>query len=124
MDPGARRAMWGAVLAATAPALAAGDEEGGGGSTGGSCAVVLTTHSMEEVEVLCSRVGIMHKGRLACLGSPQRLKALYGGGSRAQGRACDSVLDTMPCLRVAPHVAAVSEVYLGPVQVLFGAGCG
>ncbi len=41
--------------------------------------MVLTTHSMEEVEVLCSRVGIMHRGRLACLGSPQHLKALYGG---------------------------------------------
>ena len=40
---------------------------------------MLTTHSMEEVEVLCSRVGIMHRGRLACLGSPQHLKALYGG---------------------------------------------
>lgn len=36
--------------------------------------VVLTTHSMEEVEALCSRVGIMHRGRLACLASPQRLK--------------------------------------------------
>lgn len=79
MDPGARRAMWGAILAATAPPLAVNDVEGGQGSSGGGCAVVLTTHSMEEVEVLCSRVGIMHRGRLACLGSPQHLKALYGG---------------------------------------------
>ena len=57
-----------------ADASAAGADAGEDG-----CAVVLTTHSMEEVEVLCSRVGIMHRGRLACLGSPQRLKALYGG---------------------------------------------
>ena len=54
-----------------------GNELGGGGGEG--CAVVLTTHSMVEVEVLCSRVGIMHRGRLACLGSPQHLKSLYGG---------------------------------------------
>ena len=61
----------GLVSAAAAEAAPGGREDG--------CAVVLTTHSMEEVEVLCSRVGIMHRGRLACLGSPQRLKALYGG---------------------------------------------
>ncbi len=61
-----------AGLLSAAPAEAAGGRDDG-------CAVVLTTHSMEEVEVLCSRVGIMHRGRLACLGSPQRLKALYGG---------------------------------------------
>lgn len=34
-----------------------------------------------QVEVLCSRVGIMAAGRLACLGSSQRLKSLYGGES-------------------------------------------
>jgi ATP-binding cassette, subfamily A (ABC1), member 3 len=44
------------------------------------CAVVLTTHSMEECEALCGRVGIMVGGRLRCLGSVQHLKGRYGQG--------------------------------------------
>lgn len=32
--------------------------------------MVLTTHSMEEADVLCNRVGIMNKGILRCLGTP------------------------------------------------------
>jgi ABC-type multidrug transport system ATPase subunit len=30
--------------------------------------IILTTHSMEEAEVLCQRIGIMSKGALRCLG--------------------------------------------------------
>lgn len=41
---------------------------------------VLTTHSMEEADILCTRVGIMKKGKLICIGSTQDLKNLYGGG--------------------------------------------
>jgi ATP-binding cassette, subfamily A (ABC1), member 3 len=44
------------------------------------CSVILTTHSMEECEALCSRLGIMVGGRLRCLGSPQHLKNRYGQG--------------------------------------------
>jgi ATP-binding cassette subfamily A (ABC1) protein 1 len=42
--------------------------------------VVLTTHSMEEAEALCSRVGIMVGGRLRCLGTCQHLKNKFGQG--------------------------------------------
>lgn len=35
---------------------------------------------MEEADALCSRVGIMVKGELRCLGSTQHLKNLYGAG--------------------------------------------
>lgn len=42
--------------------------------------LVLTTHSMEEAEALCDRIGIMAKGTLRCLAGPQRLKDLYGNG--------------------------------------------
>lgn len=34
-------------------------------------AVVLTTHSMEEAEALCDRLGIFVGGRLSCLGDPK-----------------------------------------------------
>lgn len=35
---------------------------------------------MEEADALCSRVGIMVKGELRCIGSTQHLKNLYGAG--------------------------------------------
>ena len=45
-------------------------------------AVVLTTHSMEEADAVCSRIGIMVDGRLRCLGTSQQLKSTYGHGYR------------------------------------------
>ncbi len=36
-----------------------------------TAAVVLTTHSMEEAEALCDRIGIFVGGRLSCIGNPQ-----------------------------------------------------
>lgn len=45
-----------------------------------NCCAVLTTHSMDECEALCSRVGIMVSGRIMCLGSLQHLKERYGKG--------------------------------------------
>lgn len=42
-------------------------------------AVVLTTHSMEEAEALCDRLGIFVGGRLQCLGNPKDLTARFGG---------------------------------------------
>lgn len=42
--------------------------------------VVLTTHSMEEADALCGRIGIMVNGRLMTLGTPQQLKKAYGTG--------------------------------------------
>lgn len=43
-------------------------------------AAILTTHSMEEADALCTRLGIMVKGVMRCLGSIQHLKSLYGAG--------------------------------------------
>ncbi|PIA50292.1 hypothetical protein AQUCO_01300794v1 [Aquilegia coerulea] len=42
-------------------------------------AIILTTHSMEEAEVLCDRLGIFVDGRFQCIGNPKELKARYGG---------------------------------------------
>ncbi|XP_053295252.1 uncharacterized protein abca12 isoform X4 [Pleuronectes platessa] len=46
----------------------------------GKCAVVLTSHSMEECEALCSRLAIMDKGQFRCLGSLQHIKNRFGSG--------------------------------------------
>ncbi|OTF75870.1 ABC transporter sub-family A-like protein [Euroglyphus maynei] len=42
--------------------------------------IILTSHSMEECEALCSRIAIMVAGRFRCLGSTQHLRAKYGQG--------------------------------------------
>ena len=42
--------------------------------------ILLTTHSMEEAEALCTRIGIMAHGRLMCVGSSQHLKTQFGKG--------------------------------------------
>ncbi|XP_027825964.2 phospholipid-transporting ATPase ABCA7 isoform X8 [Ovis aries] len=64
MDPAARRFLWNSLLAVV--------REGR--------SVVLTSHSMEECEALCTRLAIMVNGRFRCLGSAQHLKGRFGGG--------------------------------------------
>ncbi|MCI4378826.1 hypothetical protein PGIGA_G00219950 [Pangasianodon gigas] len=46
----------------------------------GKCAVVLTSHSMEECEALCTRLAIMVQGQFRCLGSLQHIKNRFGTG--------------------------------------------
>ncbi|KAF9953943.1 hypothetical protein BGZ72_005048 [Mortierella alpina] len=65
--------------------------------------VVLTTHSMEEADILSDRIAIMTSGRLRCIGSSLHLKELYGTGFRLDvtskpGRleeACRSLQETV-----------------------------
>jgi len=65
MDPVARRFMWSVI------SRIAADKHS---------SVILTTHSMEEVQALCQRVGIMVGGQLQCIGSIQHLKNRFGQG--------------------------------------------
>lgn len=64
IDPQARRLVWDAVNKAR---------------TSGQT-VVLTSHSMDECESLCTRIGIMVNGQFKCLGSVQQLKNKYSQG--------------------------------------------
>ncbi|KAF0719879.1 hypothetical protein AaE_010398 [Aphanomyces astaci] len=66
MDPVSRRFMWDVIADVS--------------TTQKESTIVLTTHSMEECEALCTRVGIMVGGRLRCLGSVQHLKSRFGDG--------------------------------------------
>ncbi|VDO61418.1 unnamed protein product [Heligmosomoides polygyrus] len=43
-------------------------------------AVVITSHSMEECEALCTRIAIMDRGQIRCIGSKQHLKSKFGEG--------------------------------------------
>jgi ABC-2 type transport system ATP-binding protein len=66
IDPAGRRSLWELL-----ESLAAG------GTT-----VVLTSHSMDEVQRLSDRVGLLQDGRLVAVGTPSELIADHGGQSR------------------------------------------
>lgn len=44
--------------------------------------IILTTHFMDEADVLGDRIGIMQEGRMKCIGSSQFLKNRFGAGYR------------------------------------------
>lgn len=64
MDPIAKRFMWEVISRLS--------------TRRGKNAVILTTHSMNEAQALCTRIGIMVGGRLRCIGSAQHLKTRFG----------------------------------------------
>merc|ERR1719354_1273265 len=65
MDPGARRFIWNTINNAM--------------TAKGGRSIVLTSHSMEECEALCTRLAIMVNGQFKCMGSLQHLKTRFGG---------------------------------------------
>ncbi|KAK2835350.1 hypothetical protein Q5P01_015834 [Channa striata] len=81
MDPKAKRFLWNCILSVT--------KEGR--------AVVLTSHSMEECEALCTRMAIMVNGRFQCLGSVQHLKNRFGDGYTIILRLTDSKHQSDTC---------------------------
>uniref|UniRef100_A0A669EM12 ATP-binding cassette, sub-family A (ABC1), member 4a n=1 Tax=Oreochromis niloticus TaxID=8128 RepID=A0A669EM12_ORENI len=64
MDPLSRRFLWNSIMSVIQDKRA----------------VVLTSHSMEECEALCTRLAIMVNGSFKCLGTIQHLKYKYGDG--------------------------------------------
>ena len=62
LDPASRRGLWEVVK---------NNKEGR--------ALILTTHSMEEAEMLCDRLGIFVDGQLVCIGNPKEITSRYAG---------------------------------------------
>ena len=67
VDPVARRSIW---------EILSREKEGR--------AIILTTHNMQEAEVLSNRIGIMAQGKLLCVGTQSHLKKKYGSGFTLQ----------------------------------------
>ena len=63
MDLGARRAMWDMLKNYRSNRI-----------------IILTTHYMDEADVLGDRVAIMARGEMKCIGSPLFLKKRFGAG--------------------------------------------
>ncbi|XP_059162621.1 phospholipid-transporting ATPase ABCA3-like [Physella acuta] len=76
--------------------------------------LVLTSHSMEECEALCTKIAIFKKGRMLCLGSPQHLKNKYGQGYSVVLHISEQEDGTLHPLE--PAVSFVSQA-LGDVKV-------
>jgi ABC-type multidrug transport system ATPase subunit len=102
MDPEARRNMWTVIEQVSAER-----------------SVVLVSHSMEEVEALCTRVGVMVSGRMKCLGSVQHLKSRFGMGYQieirclaARAQDCISL-----CENIFPSSCTVDEVHGGFIRL-------
>jgi ABC-2 type transport system ATP-binding protein len=66
LDPQARRSIWDLVREVRA----------------GGCTVFMTTHFMEEAELLCDRVAIMDHGKIVALDSPAALVRNLGAETR------------------------------------------
>jgi ATP-binding cassette subfamily A (ABC1) protein 3 len=77
MDPKARRHFWNAI--------AQFRDHGK--------PIILTSHSMEECEALCTRLAIMVNGKFKCLGSIQHLKSKFGAGKKTS-----SIISRLICL--------------------------
>ena len=74
LDPQSRRQLWDVL-----------ERFRGGGGT-----ILLTTHYMDEAEVLCDRVAIVDHGRIIALGTPQGADRRAG---RAEGRHAPGTLE-------------------------------
>lgn len=91
LDPGARRDLWQTVRDVRAA-----------GTT-----VVLTTHYMEEAEVLCDRVAIMDRGRVIASDTPAALIRTLGSQATIQAHAVSGMLPA-EALTSLPAVTASS----------------
>ncbi len=65
MDPKVRRKVWGLIEQIKQ-----------------TRAVILTTHSMEEADILSDRVAVIKDGSLRCIGTASELKNRFGDGYR------------------------------------------
>jgi ABC-2 type transport system ATP-binding protein len=70
LDPQSRRAIWDMLAS-----LKSDDRE---------LAIILTTHAMDEADVLCERVAILDHGRILCEDSPEALKRGLATGERVE----------------------------------------
>ena len=91
MDPVSRRNMWDIVNHLST-----------------SRSLVLTTHSMEECEAICTRVGIMSGGKLHCIGTNQHLKSKFGCEYQVEIK-CSSVEYLDKCLHHLEDVGIISD---------------
>jgi ABC-type multidrug transport system ATPase subunit len=79
VDPESRRIMWKNINELS--------------NTGHQYNMILTTHSIEEAEILCDRVSWLKKGNFVCIGNPEQLKLKYSNGYKLHIKFLDTVVN-------------------------------
>ncbi len=72
--------------------------------------VILSTHILPEVEAICSRALILHRGRLLYDGPVAELRRSLAGGGAVILTLAATAAEGRACLETAPGVAAVEEL--------------
>lgn len=92
MDPSARRATWDLILLQRS-----------------QCAIMLSTHHLDEAELLSDRIAIMHRGQLVAKGTAEELRHQFGSELTlvAHFKSGEATASTASALRqrLAEHVA-------------------
>ncbi len=97
LDPHARRAIWSVIRSLR-----------GEGRT-----VFLTTHYLEEAEILADRVAIIHHGRLIALGTPQEIIRAHGRPTRLRVAADPKLADVLRAAKFEDVRASQGRVEVG-----------
>ena len=79
VDPDSRRFMWKNINELS--------------NSGHKYNMILTTHSMEEAEILCDRVSWLKRGNFVCIGNPEKLKLQYSLGYKLHVKFDDRVIN-------------------------------
>ncbi len=99
LDPNARNLIWELVKKLR-------DEFG--------ATILITTHDMVEADMLCDRIGIMDRGKLAVIGQPSQLKSTVGGDILTVSAKSPDLVTIVKTL----GYSAISEVSNGSVDLL------
>lgn len=70
--------------------------------------IVYTSHYMEEVEEICTRIMIMDHGQTLASGSNNELKAMIGAGEKIQVEAFDVSETVLESIKGLPHTQRAS----------------
>lgn len=105
LDPASRHNLWDVIIASK-----------------GKRSLILTTHSMEEADVLCDRIGIMDFGRLQCVGTSPELKQRFGAGYTMMVTSSDHSQSSMKALLVFlvknwPSATLLNEPIAGSMKL-------
>ena len=69
--------------------------------------ILYTSHYMEEVEQICTRIAIMDKGRIIATGTKEQLKAMISSGEKIRVELFDMDDNILQDLKKLPHIVSV-----------------
>lgn len=68
--------------------------------------IILTTHIMQEADILCDRIGIIDQGKIVALDTPQNLK----GAISQQGKTAFDLNISNPSAQIVPQIEQLETV--------------